>query len=83
MKLKRIGKCLQCGGCCRIFEPICAERNLVRGSDEKFYCRIHEHRPEYCRIYPTEGDTKINMDKVKKAGYRCGYEYVKEETMLK
>lgn len=37
------GRCLRCGACCGTYDgDLC--RNLIKRSDNKYYCRVYENR---------------------------------------
>lgn len=63
----RRGSCVSCGRCCRaVFKcPFVYER------DGKSLCRIHEHKPVMCELYPFAAD-----DFFKHLKDGCGYHFV-------
>ena len=52
----RQGQCLRCGRCCKLLYICPHLEDLPDGTTS---CRIHEHRPINCRIFPlNEADLK-------------------------
>ena len=47
----RRGECLRCGACCRLLYTCPELEELADGTTR---CRIHEKRPENCRIFPVD-----------------------------
>ncbi len=49
---KRKGDCKRCGGCCRTSIRC---QNLLYDGNDLAMCKIHDHRPDMCKLYPYNG----------------------------
>jgi Fe-S-cluster containining protein len=67
---KRRGECLGCGKCCQVVVP-CPMLYKIGG---KVLCKIHQHKPYECHIYPVN-----NKDFFKHLKPTCGYWFVGED----
>jgi len=61
----RLGKCIDCGGCCKLPN---ACYFLKFKSDDKSYCSIHSIRPLNCRKYPRTEYESVTKD-------TCGFKF--------
>jgi len=62
----RLGKCAQCGKCCRL---VFRCPFLSRGADGTALCLIYERRPGQCAAFPVDQKclTEVNLE--------CGYSF--------
>jgi hypothetical protein len=80
--LKRQGKCLRCGACCKLVFKRCPY--LKKGTDENYSCAKHESfRMPNCIIFPVDpSDIKDrNIISKKPCGYSFGVKHLKGETI--
>lgn len=68
LRLRR-GQCNSCGKCCEAVLPC----PFVFKKDGKSLCRIHQHKPVMCELYPFE-----ESDFFKHLKDSCGYWFVDE-----
>ena len=40
-------KCMKCGRCCELLKPDCEHYDK-----EKKICKVHDDKPEECKLYP-------------------------------
>lgn len=67
---KRRGECLSCGKCCQAVAPC----PMLFKIGEKLLCKIHQHKPYACHLYPVN-----NKDFFKHLKTSCGYWFVNED----
>ncbi|MFW5857127.1 MAG: hypothetical protein ACOCX4_04535 [Planctomycetota bacterium] len=67
----RRGECQRCGACCKLLFrcPL-----LVTHADGSTSCRIHDRRPENCRIFPLD-QRCINERNQLLPSVPCGYSF--------
>ncbi|OQX26547.1 MAG: hypothetical protein BWK80_09860 [Desulfobacteraceae bacterium IS3] len=61
----RVGRCINCGACCRLPNE-CSF--LRRDTEGKHYCSVYSIRPLNCRKYPRAESEFITAD-------TCGYRF--------
>jgi len=66
----RRGECLGCGKCCQAVAPC----PMLFKVGEKLLCKIHQHKPFVCQLYPVN-----NQDFFKHLKTTCGYWFVNDE----
>ena len=66
---RRRGECLGCGACCQSSFPC----PFLYEKDGMLLCKIHETKPDVCKIYPFNEEDVFPHTKDK-----CGYYFVKE-----
>lgn len=64
---RRRGECLACGECCRAS----FDCPFLYKQGDRYLCRIHETKPEVCKIYPFSEDDMFPHTRGK-----CGYYFV-------
>ena len=70
----REGQCRRCGTCCKLLY-VCP--HLEEFADGTSSCRIHEHRPMNCRIFPVDQADLGDRDLLNKGenGQSCGFHF--------
>ncbi|HNY11008.1 MAG TPA: YkgJ family cysteine cluster protein [Candidatus Wallbacteria bacterium] len=67
---KRKGECLGCGKCCQAVVPC----PMLYKSGPKLLCKIHQHKPYVCHLYPVSG-----ADFFPHLKHVCGYWFTDEK----
>jgi len=71
---RRHGECLRCGACCKLMFKC---PMLLEHADGTTACRIHNHRPENCRLFPLDERCLRERDHLMPL-LPCGYSFYEE-----
>jgi uncharacterized protein len=70
----RRGECIRCGACCKLLFrcPL-----LVEHEDGSTSCRVHDRRPDNCRLFPLDSRDLSERDQLMPE-LPCGYNFEEE-----